>query len=159
MEEFLSMMDPYIVLWLVLMIIFIVVELITVGLTCIWFAAGSLLALLLAVAGAGFPVQIIVFFAVSFLLLFFTRPWAQKYINGRTQRTNSESLIGETIRISERVSNIDQTGAAVVNGQEWTVRTAADHVVLEKGSLAKIVQIQGVKLIVEQCNCELTEQI
>lgn len=159
MEEFFLMVDPYIMLWLVLMIIFIVVELITVGLTCIWFAAGALLALLLAVAGAGFPVQIIVFFAVSFLLLFFTRPWARKYINGRTQKTNSESLIGETIRISGRVSNIDQTGAAVVNGQEWTVRTAADHVVLEEGSLARIIQIQGVKLIVEPCNCEHAESL
>ncbi len=150
MEAFFSIIDPYILLWFVLMIIFIIVELVTVGLTCIWFAAGALLALLLAVAGAGFPVQIIVFFAVSFLLLFFTRSWAQKYINGRTQRTNSESLIGETIRISGRVSNIDQTGTAVVNGQEWTVRTAADQVVLEEGDLARIIQIKGVKLIVEK---------
>ena len=59
-------------------------------------------------------VQFLVFLVVSILFLAATRPWARKYVNAKMQRTNADSLIGENIRISERVSNMDQTGMAVV---------------------------------------------
>lgn len=34
-------MDPYELLWMVLLIVFVLGELATIGLTCIWFAAGA----------------------------------------------------------------------------------------------------------------------
>lgn len=140
----------YIVLWLVLMIVFVVVELVTVGLTSIWFAVGALCALIAGTVDASFGIQVVIFIAISLVLLFATRPFARKFINSRLTKTNSDSLIGEVIRITERVSNIDQTGTAVVKGQEWTVRTDNDNAVIEQGELAKVVRITGVKLIVER---------
>ena len=128
-------MNPYELLWIVLLIVFVLGELATIGLTCIWFAAGALAALVMV---------------VSILLLAATRPWARKYVNAKMQRTNADSLIGENIRISERVSNMDQTGMAVVHGQEWTVRTRNDNEIIEPGEEAKILAISGVKLIVEK---------
>ena len=139
-------MDPCILLWVILLIAFVVGELITVGLTSIWFAAGSLVALLAAVLGANPVVQIILFLVVAVGLLAATRPWAKKYINSRTQRTNADRVIGETIRITERVSNLDQTGMAV----EWTVRTRDDREIIEQGAYARVLEISGVKLIVEK---------
>ena len=91
--------NPYIILWVVLVIICILVELATVGLTAIWFAAGALVSLAAAALGANPIVQIILFLAVSIVLLAATRPWAKKYINSRTQSTNADSLIGQTIQI------------------------------------------------------------
>ena len=140
--------NPYIILWVVLVIICILVELATVGLTAIWFAAGALVSLAAAALGANPIVQIILFLAVSIVHLAATRPWAKKYINSRTQSTNADSLIGQTIQIKERVSNMDQTGMAVVHGQEWTVRTRNDNEIIEPGEKAKILAISGVKLIV-----------
>lgn len=140
--------NPYIILWVVLVIICILVELATVGLTAIWFAAGALVSLAAAALGANPIVQIILFLTVSIVLLAATRPWAKKYINSRTQSTNADSLIGQTIQIKERVSNMDQTGMAVVHGQEWTVRTRNDNEIIEPGEKAKILAISGVKLIV-----------
>lgn len=150
MGEFLSLLNIPVLVWTVLLIIFIVGELGTVGLSSIWFAAGSLVALVATILGAGFLVQIFLFLAVSIILFSATRPWARKYINSRTQSTNADRLIGETIRISERVSNIDQTGMAVVYGQEWTVRTGDDNETIEAGQMATVVAISGVKLIVEK---------
>ena len=143
-------MDPCILLWVILLIAFVVGELITVGLTSIWFAAASLVALLAAALGANPVVQVILFLAVAVGLLAATRPWAKKYINARTQRTNADRVIGETIRIAERVSNLDQTGMAVVNGQEWIVRTRDDREIIEQGAYARVLEISGVKLIVEK---------
>lgn len=145
---FLEIMDPYVLLWIVLLVVFVLVELATIGLTAIWFAAGSLVAVVAALAGAGPIVQFVLFLVVSVALLAATRPWAHKYVNSKMQTTNADSLIGEIIRISERVSNLDQTGMAVVRGQEWTVRTQNDNETIEPGETAKVLAISGVKLIV-----------
>ena len=48
------------------------------------------------------------------------------------------------------MDNINQTGMAVVNGQEWTVRAEKDEEILTPDTLAKVVNISGVKLIVRK---------
>ncbi len=73
-----------------------------------------------------------------------------RFINTQREKTNYEGIIGKTIRIAERVDNIRQTGMAVVNGQEWTVRAEDEQEVLEPETLAKVVNISGVKLIVRK---------
>lgn len=145
------MQDSYITIaWLALLIILLIIEIITVGLTSIWAAGGALVALILNILGVPLAGQIIVFFVVTFVLLYFTRPFAVKYINTQRVKTNYEGIIGKTIRIAETVDNINQTGMAVVNGQEWTVRAEKDEDILEPDTLAKVVNIAGVKLIVKR---------
>lgn len=138
------------IFWLALVIVLLVVEIITVGLTSIWAAAGALVALILNLAKVSVVVQVIAFFAVAFVLLYFTRPFAVRFINSKREKTNYEGVIGKTIRIAEKVDNMAQTGMAVVDGQEWTVRSDTDDVILEPGTIAKVVNISGVKLIVKK---------
>lgn len=145
------MKDSYITIaWLVLLIILLIIEIITVGLTSIWAAGGALAALVLNLLDISLLWQVVVFFIVTFVLLYFTRPFAIRFINTRREKTNYEGIIGKTIRIAETVDNISQTGMAVVNGQEWTVRSEKENEILEPGTLAKVVNIAGVKLIVRK---------
>lgn len=137
-------------IWLAVMVILILIEIVTVGLTTIWFAVGALAAAFVAGLGGGTLLQVIVFMIVSFAMLVFTRPFAMKFINTTRVKTNYEGIIGKIVRITEDVDNINETGCAVVNGQEWTVRAAVDTKKIAAGSLAKVVNISGVKLIVEQ---------
>lgn len=137
------------IVWLVLFILFLVVEIITVGLTSIWLAGGALAALLLNALGVDLVWQIVAFIVVTCILLVFTRPLAVKYMNSNRTKTNYEGVIGKVIRISETVDNMEQTGKASVNGQEWTIRSE-DGTILEAGSIAKVVNISGVKLIVKK---------
>ena len=139
-----------IVFWLVLAIVFAAVELATVGLVSIWFAAGAFAALLVAVLHGNLILQVIVFLAVSIVLLVSTRSWAKKYLNSKIQKTNVDSVIGEKTRLTERVSNLDQTGKAVVLGQEWTARAAHDNEIIEQGELVEVVAVSGVKLMVKR---------
>ena len=136
--------------WLATMIALIIIEIITVGFTTIWFAIGALAAILVSALGGGTIFQITVFLIVSFIMLIFTRPFAVKYINKSKIKTNYEGIIGKVVRITKDVDNINETGCAVVNGQEWTVRTLIDGRKIEAGKLAKVVDIKGVKLIVEE---------
>ena len=140
----------YILIWLILTIVFVIAELATVGLVSIWFAAGSLITLIAAALGAPLPVQLILFLAISIALLLATRPFAKKFINSRTQATNVDSVIGEKARVTERVSNLDLTGKAVVRGQEWTVRTDNDNEIIDQGELIEVLRVSGVKLIVRK---------
>lgn len=126
------------------------IELITVSLTSIWFVGGAVVALLADFLGATLAWQVILFFVVSIVLLCFTRPFAMKYINANHTKTNYEGVIGKNIRITETVNNIEQTGVATVNGLEWTVRSVDDAVILEAGTLAKVLNVSGVKLMVEE---------
>ncbi|MCI7130504.1 MAG: NfeD family protein [Lachnospiraceae bacterium] len=136
-------------IWMALVIIFLVVELVTVGLTTIWLAGGALVAFLLAAVGAGFWLQLIAFFVVSFVLIYFTRPFAVKYLNPRRTRTNSEELIGEIVKVTSRIDNRSAEGTALAKGLEWSARAISDDMTIEKDALVKVVRIEGVKLIVE----------
>lgn len=136
-----------VLIWLGIMILLLIIEAITVGLTTIWFAAGALVALIALMLGAGITVQVLLFFAVSLILLFFTRPIAVRYINPQKIRTNYEDTIDKTVKITRCVNNKNSTGTAVLNGLEWTVRMQDDNIVLQEGALARVVAVEGVKLI------------
>ena len=82
-------MEQMEIIWLALMAVLLIIEIMTLGLTTIWFAAGALFAFLTALLGLNQGIQIGVFVVVSVVLLFFTRPWAVKYLNTRTVKTNN----------------------------------------------------------------------
>lgn len=142
--------NPYVLLWLLVLIVFTCMELATVTLTSIWFAAGALVAMFVAMAGGAFILQFIVFSVTAFGILIATRPWAKKFVNVKKQSTNADRAIGEEVRVLERISNLDQTGMVIVHGQEWTARTEKDKDIIEQGELVRIIRISGVKLIVEK---------
>ena len=124
--------------WLAVMIILIVIEIITVGVTTIWFAGGAIVAMIVSALGGGTVLQISMFLAVSFVLVVFTRPIALKYITSKRVKTNYEGIIGKIVRITQDVDNINGTGCAVVNGQEWTVRAADDDSKIATGALQRL---------------------
>lgn len=134
--------------WLGGIIVFLVIEALTLGLTTIWFAGGALAAFIACAAGADLLFQGIVFVAVSLVLLFFTRPFAKRYINKGTEKTNVEGIVGREARITEPVDNRMETGEAVVAGQYWSARAADDGEVIGRGERVVIEAVKGVKLIV-----------
>lgn len=144
-----SMGQP-VLAWLVLLIIFIVVELATLGLATIWFAGGALIAALAAMLGAPVFVQIILFVLVSCILLVFTRPIAVKYFNKDRIKTNAESLVGMQAIVISEIDNLQGTGRVTVNGVEWMGRSIDKSKTIAVGEVVIIRAINGVKLIVEE---------
>ncbi len=137
------------IVWLAILIVMVVIEIITLGLTTIWFAGGALAAFIASLLGAGVPIQIVLFIVVSLLLLIVTRPIAVKFFNRDRVRTNAESLIGATAIVLEDIHNLQATGRVQVNGQEWSARSK-DDTLINKGKEVLIEEISGVKLIVKE---------
>lgn len=138
-----------VICWLLLAAIFIVLEIISLGLTTIWFAGGAFIAAIAAACHANLVIQIVLFLVVSLVLLFVTRPIALKHLNANTEKTNSEALVGQRAIVLEEINNLKETGKAKINGMEWTARSATDTEIISAESIVTVVDIQGVKLIVE----------
>lgn len=144
----------YEIFWLVALGVLLLIEILTLGLTTIWFAAGALVAFLLAVFNASLAIQICVFIVVSIVMLVFTRPILTKHLNANTTKTNAESLVGKKARVLIPINNLKSEGQVMVNGMEWTARSTKDEVMFQTDEMVKIAGISGVKLIVEK----LTEE-
>ena len=138
------------VYWLIAFVVLLGIEAMTMALTTIWFAGGALVAFVLALFGINIQVQLAVFVIVSFVLLFFTRPFALKYVNRNTVKTNMDSLIGKSARVTATINNTEGKGAAVLNGQEWTARALEDDRIYPVGTMVEVKEIRGVKLIVSE---------
>ena len=138
------------IVWLAVAIVLLVVEIITLGLTTIWFAGGALVACVAAALQADFLVQMILFLVVSVVMLFFTRPVAMRYMNKNRTKTNSESLVGKEAVVLQEINNLKAAGQVQVNGIEWTARADDMEDVIEKGAIVCIKKIEGVKLIVKR---------
>ena len=143
-------MDFNVILWIVIMVVLLMIEGATMNLTTIWMAIGALAAFFFTLAGAGGVMQFAVFVIVSTIMVIFTRPIVKKHLAVKYQKTNTESLIGRTARVVETIDNSLETGTAFLDGKEWSARTESEGTVLEKGDLAVVTDIVGVKLIVSK---------
>ena len=133
--------------WLIAMVLFGVLEAVTVGLTSIGFALGALGALAAAAASAPVIVQIVVFLGVSFLTLLLVRPLAQRFVNDRKVATNADRVIGREAVVTEDIDNIQGKGRVSISGADWTARTEDDRPI-PAGSKVQVLRIEGVKVIV-----------
>lgn len=136
--------------WLIILVLLVVIELLTMGLTTVWFAGGALAATLASLLGLPLAIQIILFLVVSGLLLFFTRPIAVKYFNKDRVRTNAESLVGRQAIVISEIDNLQGIGQVNVGGMEWSARTRDGNITLPVGAVVVVLAIDGVKLIVEE---------
>lgn len=143
-------MNYEVIAWLIILVIMVIAEFATMGLATIWFAGGALVAFIAALVGAPLPAQVVLFFVVSFVLLFFTRPLAKKQFNTKREKTNAESLVGDKAVVLEPINNLAATGLVQIRGQEWTARAKDNNKQFGKDEIVKVVAIEGVKLIVEE---------
>lgn len=136
--------------WLVMVILFVVVELATFGLTSIWFAIGALAGIIAAELRLPFLTQFIIFSAVSLVMLFLLRKNVMAHFNKNRIKTNADSLVGKQAVVIETVSNLQATGRVKIAGQEWMARAVKEDATYEKDAVVTVRSISGVKLIVEQ---------
>lgn len=138
------------IIWLAAMVLFCIIEAATLGLTAMWFALGSLAALISTLCGAPLWLQILWFIVVSGVTLAFTRPVLKKHFMPKGKRTNADRVLDMQGVVTERVDNLAGTGAVHVGGKIWTARTPEDAQKIEQGAVVEAIRIEGVKLIVRE---------
>lgn len=135
-------------LWLIALIVFALLEAATpTALVTIWFAAGSLVSLILAFFVPSFWAQLAVFLVVSCLCFALVRPLARKYFTPKTSPTNADALIGREAVVTQTIDNLAAAGQVQLRGQTWSAR-GEDNAPIEAGVRVTVLRIEGVKLIV-----------
>lgn len=137
------------IFWLAAIVIFAVAEALTQGLVSIWFAGGALAGLIAAMMGASLTVQIIVFIAVSAILIVVLRKVAVKSFKNPTTKTNLDRIVGQKVIISETVDSSTNSGKVTINDVEWKVKSENGEII-PSGETVKITGIEGVKLVVSK---------
>ena len=134
--------------WLLVAVIFGVVEAATVQLMSIWFALGAVAAMVSALLGASVWVQFGVFLAVSILVLAFTRPLVKKVLKVGRVHTNADSLVGRIAAVTVEISGPGEVGRVLVDGQDWAA-VSEEGIPIAPGERVLVKGIEGVKLVVE----------
>ena len=135
------------IFWLGAMIVFLLAEAATVTLVSIWFAAGALAAIVVALTGGGLGFQVTVFLLVAALLLISLRGVVRKYLRPRMVRTNVDAVIGTTGIVTTPINNVAALGQVKLGGMEWSARsTDGSHI--PEGTLIRVDRVEGVKVFV-----------
>ena len=135
------------IVWLVLIPVFLLIEASTVMLVSIWFALGSLAALLLSLLGASVGLQAAVFLIVSAVSLTALRPLVRKYINPKLTKTNVDAVVGTTGLVTVAIDNVSAVGQVKLGAMYWSARSTAGDKIPE-GALVRVDKIEGVKVFV-----------
>ena len=135
----------WVYIWVAIILLAIVVEIATVELVGIWFVPGALIALILALFSVHWAIQVGVF-AVATVLF---RKKLIQYLSKDKSKTNTDLLIGKELKLITPIA-FQTPGSVKINGVVWSASLEDETAELKEGSLVKVVEIKGNKLIVRE---------
>ncbi|MFF2485393.1 NfeD family protein [Microbacterium sp. NPDC058062] len=133
--------------WLVLILVFLVIEMLTLGFTFLMLAIGGIAGLIADLLGAPIWLQVIIAAAVAAILVLVLRPPLLRRLRRGEDPTpsNVDALIGLGGTV---VSSVGAHGGQVklANGDVWTARTESGD--LEPGTRVRVSRIEGATAVV-----------
>lgn len=133
-------------IWLIIIILLAAIEVMTINLTTIWFVFSGIVAIIVSLFTDIFVIQFATFVIVGIILLIVTRPYLQKIMETRNEKTNIDRIIGMRGIVTKDIKK-NENGEVKVDGKFWTAYSK-DSVMVD--SIVKILEIDGVKLKVEK---------
>jgi membrane protein implicated in regulation of membrane protease activity len=139
------------IVWLVLILVFVIIEMLSLEFTFLMIAVGSAVGLVSGLLGAPWWLQIVIAAVASVVLLAFVRPSLLRALHKGEDKTpsNVEALLnmpGEVLR------PVSSTGGQVrlANGDTWTaiLLPTAPGGTLEPGTHVSVHAIQGATAVV-----------
>ena len=139
-------MAGFAVFWLLVALVAGVLEACAPSLVCAWFVVGALVTFLVAFAGAGVVVQVVVFLAVSVACLVLLRPLVMRH---RDPKASAEPTpVGKRGVVTQAITPDGLQGAVRLDdGLEWTARSEAGQVIAV-GTQVLVLRQESVKLYV-----------
>lgn len=141
-------MTTWMFIWGIIFVVMVILELCTMQLISVWFAAGSLAAFIAAALQVPPLGQAIIFTAASVLLLVATKPILKKFRVGDKIPTNLDAEIGKTAVVTEEINEAKNTGRVRIGGVNWRARTR-DGAVIAVDAAVKVLELSGTTAYVE----------
>lgn len=134
--------------YIFLFVLFLAVEAVSFNLITIWMAISAIIT---SIYAWFFPTQYVpqafIFIVLSIILIVLTKPVVKKFIKTH-EKTNADSLIGETAIVTVPIDSLNLSGQVRVKGQVWSAKSETE-IEISENKKVKILKIEGVKLVVE----------
>lgn len=140
-------MNIWVAFWIIVAIVMGLAEVATSGLVSIWFCLSALVTSVVAVFCQSVMVLIAVFVISSTVFLLCTRRFVKKFLKNEPVPTNADRIIGKTAIVTEDIDPISGAGCVTADGKAWSVKAEEP---IDRGSLVKIIAIDGVRLVVKK---------
>lgn len=135
--------------WLGILALLLIIEAATVGIVTIWGAISALVMVFLSKTGMGVLWQVLIFLAMTLVLLFTTRPFLVKHLKVGRTRTNVDSMLNQEVIVTKAVLPFSKGEAKAKNGVIWTVTSKKDTEI-PQGTICTVKSVEGNTLIVEK---------
>ena len=136
------------IIWFALVLLFLIVEAACpILLVSIWFAAGSLVAMVVSFFSGPVWLQILLFLAVSCALVVLLWPFTKKFLNPKLTKTNVDAIVGTQGLVTAAIENTSAQGQVKLGAMEWSARSSSGEAI-PVGTLIKVDRVEGVKVFV-----------
>lgn len=136
------------VLWLVVGILFLMVELMTTALVSIWFVPAAIITCLLSFVVDGFLWQTAIFVVLSAVFMVICRKIYNKHIKKTVDDVNkNEKIIGKTATVADDTNGF--TGRVLVGDIYWKA-VSENSETFSKGEKVIIKGIKGTTLVINK---------
>ena len=138
-------------IWLIVSIVFFILEIVLPSFVVFNFGVGALFATLVAGLGGSVQWQLFVFSIATLISFFLIRPALKRWAYRRSDKveTNMNALVGRKGIVSEKIDQQNNTGRILVDGDDWKA-VSADGSVIEKNKQVEIIKVNSIVMEVKQ---------
>ena len=137
----------YILLWLAVVVVAVVVEIETVQLVSVWFAASGLVTMILAAFNCSIEIQLYVFVVLSVVLFALSRPIVKKINKSKSDNSTIESMIGEEVVVIKEIK-VGEVGEIKARYDRYSAIAPSETQNIPVETICVIKEIRGNKVIV-----------
>lgn len=137
--------------WLGVMLLCVVIEAVTFALTTVWGAISAFVMIFVSRTNMPLKWQLILFLVLTIVLVLTTRPFAVKKLKLGKDKTNVNSMEGQEVLVTKRISRFEKGEVKAKNGVIWSAKNADEQgdADIPEGSVCKIVKVDGNTLSVK----------
>ena len=137
-------------IWVIVALVFFIVEIFTSGFAVACFSFGALAAAVASACGLALVWQLVFFIVVTALAFVFVRPLIMKtFYKGSEKKTNADALIGRTGRVSQAIDPAAGKGRVAIDGDDWKAESE-DGAPIEAGAQVEVVGRESVIIKVKR---------
>ncbi|WP_338943771.1 NfeD family protein [Fusobacterium nucleatum] len=136
------------VFWLILTIIFSVIEFMGPALVSVWFAFAAAITIFVSLAFDNLKVEITSFTIISILAILFIRPFAKKILSKK--KDNFDAEIIDTSIVIKKVVDTNKEEKVYDVSYKGSIWTALSNEIFEVGDIPVISSFKGNKIIIKK---------
>ena len=136
------------VFWLILTIVFSVIEFMGPALVSVWFAFAAAITIFVSLAFDNLKVEITFFTIVSVLAIIFIRPFTKKVLSKKKDNFDAEVI--DTSIVIKKVIDTNKEEKIYDVSYKGSVWTALSNEIFEVGDIPIILGFKGNKIIIKK---------